>query len=813
MLRDGIPIDFGERPESLSQEGWNERRTIDGQWLAELTDAQMVVRVPISLARAYIVSELKLSMVTFSFGVQIRECEITSDAIFTGCRFQGPLVISGSDFRQGINLDSAEVGGVFNADQAQIQVSASFRRTSFKDGFEVRRAHLEQANFAGTTFAKDAQFGSQMNGAGTKFLGLTKFNDAKFLSLADFRGTHFAGDAHFYRIVVLGEAIFRQYIQIPPTVGTPELKSEAVHFGGEAIFRYASLQGGADFRSAHFSGGADFTFVRISGMALFGASDSGPGVTFVGAARFMGMQVTGRLIFEGGEFKKEANFEALQVSGNALFRSSSQAGARMRFEGKLNLMDAAISGTVDFNGTIFEDDAVFVRMRVGGASFFRVLEHETPLRTEFRARADFNDASFGGMVTFEGAQFNTVNFRRAQFNGVTYFSMSVGKQPRVTTFEGDADFRNARFTASAYFSGVHFYRAADFSGTDFGRDLYLGGHPFSSGPDRSSGYFDGRTTFERARVVGSAAVSRVVFGKDSSANFSSLRVDVDLRLEEAHFAGGVAFDSAQIGRDFTVDLSGPGDGDATFRLNNASVKGALRVTKTSVEQGYRFQLETVSLSELDADAKAARELAKGCNIHTLLQFEKAYRSVGEETAADRIYLTRRSVERVRNRKKLVGQQSLIHDRLEALGALLTDFFPWMFRYGQPAFRLLIVAGLLFFAGVVLLSRKEALQPTVDPAAATRDAPTVKDPDMPWGDAAIQETECSGHSWGEPFWAMAAATVGGESIKRVSHCQPSTKPAPVLHWPYTVCTVVLGWLVLIFFSLFVAGYARLFKFKG
>jgi len=59
----------------------------------------------------------------------------------------------------------------------------------------------------------------------------------------------------------------------------------------------------------------------------------------------------------------------------------------------------------------------------------------------------------------------------------------------------------------------------------------------------------------------------------------------------------------------------------------------------------------------------------------------------------------------------------------------------------------------------------------------------------------------------------ANTLPGEAAKSISQCRASRNPTRFANWQYDVCTALISWATVILFSLFIAGYARLFKYKA
>ncbi|MBV8809511.1 MAG: pentapeptide repeat-containing protein [Acidobacteriaceae bacterium] len=679
-LREGIPIDFGPRPTEMPDDEWNARREVNAAWILEAAERRTLV-VPLLLTNARITGDLACPHFTFSAAVRIYMCDIDRHADFSNCHFEGPVDLSGSIWPDGITLDSAQIDGTFtcNGSRTSIGKSASFMRAAFKDGFEMRGARITHADFAVATFAKDAQF-QPFYGNGkwniTRFVDRARFMDAKFAQLANFGSTAFEADADFTRAKIAGPAFFR--VHQPSAFSTPpdQLKAqfEPVSFAGKAIFFSATFQAGADFTAAQFDGDADFSYATINRFASFGVSANRVGVSFRAEAKFFGAQVNGRLILEGTHFETDANFEALQVTGNALIRSS-KAGNRTVFKGKALFLDASISGSADFVGTRFENNAVFVRTRIGGSAFF-TRRWDVPIPTEFCDETNFSDASFAGMATFEGAQFQNVIFRRTQFNG------------------------------TCYFTGARFCGRADFSDSDFRQDAYWGINPVKGANADGAGNFDQGANFAGARIGGSALFDQAVFA-GSRAVFTALKVIGNLQFQNTTFQSGAAFNAAQIGADLRLNLGQP-DKNVPVLLNGVTVKGALVADEYLA--AYRVDLRTLSVSELDLDVRIAQRLARTSNVHTLLQFEKAYRSSGDERAGDKLYLETRAAERRAHWHKLLARGSRIAERAEALGTLIIDSLRWLFRYGLPTFRVLVYSVVVFFAGVWLLHQPAALDP-------------------------------------------------------------------------------------------------------
>ena len=408
----------------------------------------------------------------------------SDDAVFTGSRFRGPLVIDEVRFRG----DTSFAEGVFEA-------AVSARGVEF-DGHQ--NAGNDDVTFAGATFDAeiDCAFGAFGNAdfSGAEFEQAV-FSDTTFREEVTFEGAAFGqrasfDEAHFEADTTFAGTAFHEPVQFRGAEfhGRDNVDDDDVSFAG-AVF-----DSDADFYAASFRY-ANFTDVRVTGTATFDET------VFAGDGDFDGVTFDGPVSFDEARFRDDTSFADATVGGDASFRG-------VEFQGGANITD---------------DDVTFA-----GASFAGALDCTAG---EF-AYTDFTDADIDGPATFTDAQFTD----DTAFEGVQFGDQIVFDEAR---FRDDAAFDAVTVDGAASFRGAEFHGGANVVDDD----LSMADATFADDIDFHGARFR-YASLEDASVAGAADFDEAVFERD--AVFSGVTFESAVSFEEARFRDDAAFDDADI---------------------------------------------------------------------------------------------------------------------------------------------------------------------------------------------------------------------------------------------------------------------------
>lgn len=292
----------------------------------------------------------------------------------------------------------------------------------------------------------------------------------------------------------------------------------------------------------------DFTEFVFVGSAVDGSLRLKDTV-FLRQAYFTGARFADPIVFEGVEFPNAADFDQAVFDGGLTVRSS-------LFNG-LGMIDA----------------------RVGKASF---------IQTEFRGYALFTRSRFSG--TSSGASGYAVRFEDCRFGGLTDFSKahfelrddSTAGFTRVT-FEGFADFRDARFACHSVFRDITFMDVADFIDTRF--ELVAS----------SARYIGAAAEFINIVVPAGGVLSFV----GSTPQARLFEHDVELRFREDALAGAVRFENVNLTRLIPSSRE---------RLTALEKAGRVEIGAGCIK--YRLQTEVRTLPVGAGNAALATELCQ-----------------------------------------------------------------------------------------------------------------------------------------------------------------------------------------------------------
>ena len=169
------------------------------------------------------------------------------------------------------------------------------------------------------------------------------------------------------------------------------------------------------------------------------------------------------------------------------------------------ITNSVIKGSVNLNGTDFQNAIVFRGTRFEGPAFL--------IGSRFNQTVDFSHAQFNQTAYFRYAQFNQIAlFRYAQFNQTDFL---------VAQFNQTVDFSHAQFNQTAYFWYAQFNQTADFRDAQFNQTANFRNARFNQ-TDFLYAQFNQEAHFEDARLfdvnLSNVRFSKEVFFDDAKIN-------------------------------------------------------------------------------------------------------------------------------------------------------------------------------------------------------------------------------------------------------------------------------------------------------
>jgi hypothetical protein len=638
QLCSGTPLRF-------DSSALDKSRQIEAAWIEEAVEH----KVRVSLEHAVVRGPLNLKYKCIEREFLFASCTIEGPADFSYATFKAVVDFSGSTFRLAPNFQSSF-----------FQFDLLLTGTIFLQG----DVHWSRAKVQQQLLAEGVIFKAEAN-------------------------------AHFENCICGDSAMFTR-----------------AEFGGTADFSGIQIQGAGKFSGAVFCRLVSFENARIDGDLVFGVEPDGnrSGADFQAVANFKGVHVGQWANFRGAGFHDEALFVWGQVKGATSFGTDAQGLHAAWFAGTADFRDSGLTGDVDFEGVIFRSAAKFSSAHCGGTATFK--------SAEFHGAAEFDGIGSGEELIFENVHFSSTAvqaqfdnaavhsglfFSNAQFEGgasfeglkvagaVAQFCDTRFSEPTsfaVADFKGSTEFHRAQFLPESkpVFDGAHFAGGCSFDGAVFGaalcfraaqfeNEVSFQGVGFRQTADFSVTHFAGIARFERKRASeGAAGLPAAVF--EAQVSFEHVRFERDARFDDTLFKGAVSFRETSFRVVYFSDNGRVGD--------RKQLEGALDLTGCTYD---RIRADWKSL----LDALHAYELLPEAsyNRQPYAQLEKAYRTAGQDRAADDMYLKRRHVEAER----------LKADR-EPIAWFLDRFYLVLANYGVRPRQLILYAAIAIFLGSI-----------------------------------------------------------------------------------------------------------------
>jgi uncharacterized protein YjbI with pentapeptide repeats len=299
-------------------------------------------------------------------------------------------------------------------------------------------------------------------------------------------------------------------------------------------------------------------------------------------------EINGNLFAQGAIFK-DFDLEGTSIGGLALFKDEDSSAARFRGEATFDLVQ--INGGLQIQHAEFEAEVTFTAATI-------------------KNFADFSDVVFRGKTQFDGASvLGDAKFDRAQF-----LPTASPQQTELIRFPsvritGQAIFDDCTFGGAVRFDQIRFEAEAFFESAKFSADVRFDGALFS-GPARFNG----------ASFAPENAKSRIHFRGAKAGNIDF----TDVRF----LCGIVSFEDADFRIvHFRADVTekAPAGGESQFPLRG---NGELDL------RGFTYERVFIAWRE-------ALDILEPYDVQPYRQMERAFRTMGEDHAADEVYLGQR----------------------------------------------------------------------------------------------------------------------------------------------------------------------------
>jgi hypothetical protein len=486
----------------------------------------------------------------FQDAVDLRYCEFERVVDLTGCTFHGEFNSGDEErshtvFHKDLICDGARFEGSVHFNGCRVESSASFSGARFLDADET-------TNFGWLNVEKTLEFDDAI------FRGPTDFNSVQCAGLGYFSGAKFEGQGP----ISFHTARFGNNLICQNTVFKGPVDFQLLECGGAGVFDnavFGSTQGasfvqasfGSNFQctGATFEGPATLNSLRCDrsgllarttfneqvdlGFAFFGESLDCSGTTFAKAATFGHLHCE-NLGCEDVTFDGHVNIRSLRCTTDASFDRSEFRG----MDGA-DFSHASIGRSLSCKETVFHNSISFGSVKCGGSAFF----HGARFLPE-------------GNVTFAHSSFsNTLECQQATFEGSSSFNslrcVGVGHFTEAT-FEGKAEFSNARFDGGLSCESVSFAQSVDLfriecADINFRNAVFRGPANLNSIRCGGAGFFSGAEFRSRVDLQFSAFGSVLRFGEAKfRGRLECFRLECDnLECNNTTFEGPTNFRSSK----------------------------------------------------------------------------------------------------------------------------------------------------------------------------------------------------------------------------------------------------------------------------
>jgi len=348
----------------------------------------------------------------------------------TGCQAQELTEVNASDILEQIEngddiyLENVRITGELNLNNIELET------------LPIKRSNLQEATF---------DLNDELKVVKSKITILYSV----FESDVDFSNTQFNEALDFYNTSFTGETDLRWASFIQST------DFQLVKFNDGADFRWAKFYADANFEDASFNyyamfDNANFNITSFKNV-IFDGSTYFSNAGFNGDVKFWHVNFNGFIDFNDVNFNNNnTSFLGVTFSGDTNFRNA-------EFN-KTTFTEAIFNSNTDFINANFNSNTDFTDVNFNkNAKFNNVV---------FIGEADFNDSTFNDYADFYNVTFDS----NVKMNGCKFSVSKLGDGANFmdADFNGDADFRRAKFDDGANFMDADFNGDADFGRAKFG---------------------------------------------------------------------------------------------------------------------------------------------------------------------------------------------------------------------------------------------------------------------------------------------------------------------------------------------------------
>ena len=221
-----------------------------------------------------------------------------------------------------IKITNSIITSAIDFNNAIILHELDFSGNSFKGDACFHKTQFSKANFIGSEFCGNADFGwayfrETATFGAARFKAITWFIGTQFRGHAYFVGARFEGETRFTKIVLRGQALFREIEFLNMA------DFEGANFSGVVSFEKAKFNGPAYFKEANFSGRAYFCKVTFLAVGDFRKSRFNMPISFIEAhfakeADFRFADFEKKVDFEKASFMTDVYFSDAQFKSDSL---------------------------------------------------------------------------------------------------------------------------------------------------------------------------------------------------------------------------------------------------------------------------------------------------------------------------------------------------------------------------------------------------------------------------------------------------------------------------------------------------------------
>jgi hypothetical protein len=713
------------------------------------------------LASAVIVGPLHLNYVWFDCDLEFIDCDFADAVDFSFSAFRRSVKFDGSIFRGPTTFGGASAAHDFSISGCTFHASSRFTDIHIANVFAATGVSFRSADFQRISVGKLADFRPLHRKdelLPTRFIASTSFLEAVIHGSIIFNGATFTNDVTFGLLQVDGAAFFsvaHSHRQDLPNA-TPHLRTM---FEGSVSFRGARVRGLVDFCGAIFKKRLTLEAAHFGEKARFGVSSSAGAALpteFHGDLMFEGVHIGGDLDLDGAQFATGTGLGLLrvQIGGSAYFRAARDRHGPIPVRlGALNLFTTHINESALFQGCSFAAQVRIIRSQIDGDLR---MESTIDTPTRFSGEVKVQATQVNGAMILHGVSFKAqTDFSHTEV--ARGFEMTVARAEggnTATTFEDDVSFRSMRCAGDWKAFAARLAKRANFESLKVGGDLIIrqsnqgrgtpvrGAEP-SCSPSDQGVCFGGEARFFAVRVEGAFQISDAQFGGTADFSFLTVRggdalirdciFEGDAVFIGVEFKAGANFSGTHFKRETLIARTTIGGalllagtrcdgplnlGDASCDIVRFGVDPASDLKLRHAQLGESIDLRGFTYRRLVGDWRGLLGKLYPYDRQVYLTLERFFRSIGDDSEADEVYLAQRR----RESRLLVAKMatrgpadqapagSARPSKSSVRSRVIADRFQrWFFGYGVRPVRLLWISIAIILLGGVLFTRPGAVE--------------------------------------------------------------------------------------------------------